>query len=361
MHRRRLYHPSRTTRGHRNGLLFIGALREVSLIALVVGLLLMAIRESSSLLQMHGTPKGAEAPTFPLDPIMNLDFDRDRRTLIAHTYPEGIDEIRVSNAVSKKRISPQNLFSTATSEINSTTMMLTQWTHENSLHHGVYFLRNDQVVHSEEFILKVLSTADARISRDGSIALMISHNGTIIGWDLTQSPPNRWEFHLEKSSATNQLSPDGTKLVIAANDGNPLICDSRSGEVIFSLPAISSCCRSAAWSSDGQRLSLGDEHGNVFVYDTVTGQQVWMGHINFLFARSMALSFDGNILAAGGFDKKIRIWDLANKTHSPARVVESTSVVNDVIITDDTLFAACLDGTIREWSLKSEQQPRQIR
>lgn len=361
MHRFRMNHVPLLNRSNRKGLLFVGALREVGLIGLVAGLLLMAIRESSSLLKMHGSPKAAENSAFPLDPIMNLDFDYDRRTLVAHTYPEGIDEIRLSNAVATKRVSPENLFSTATSELNSTTMMLTQWTHENILHHGVYFLRNDQLIHSEEFVLKVLSTADARISRDGSIGVLISHNGAVIGWDLTQSPPNRWEFHLEKSSATNQLSPDGTKIVIAANDGNPLICDSRSGEVVFSLPAISSCCRSVAWSSDGRRLSLGDENGHLFVFDTSTGQLEWTDKIDFLFARSMAFSVDGNMLATGGFDKKIRIWDLENRTQPLVRVVESTSVVNDVLFTDDKLIAAGLDGTIREWSLNSDQPPRQIR
>ena len=345
----------------RKGTLFIGALREIGLIGLVLGLLLMAIAEASSLVALSTSSKDSATRALNLEPILNLDFDRDQRMLVAHTYPEGIDQIRLSNALSTKRVSPQNLFSTATSDHNSTTIMLTQWTDNNRLHHGVYILRREEMIHSEEFVLKELSTADARISSDGTIAMIITHVGTVIGWDLTESPPTRWEFHLGRQSATNQMSPDGRRFVIAANDGNPLVCDCRSGEILCSLPFISGCCRSAAWSVDGQRLSLGDESGNVFVYDAATGQLVWTDKIDFLFARSIALSDDGGTIAIGGFDKKIRIWNLSERRDAPQRILENTSVVNDLLFIDDKLVAACLDGTIREWSLISQLPPRQIR
>jgi WD40 repeat protein len=136
-----------------------------------------------------------------------------------------------------------------------------------------------------------------------------------------------------------------------------------TGKITISFPLICDCCRRASWSGDGSRLAVGDRKGWLAMYDATNGQQLWQGQLEFLFAQSLSLSADGNLLAVGSFDKQIRIWDFSRSDGSPKIIGGNSSVVMGSVFThkDTRLVTGCLDGTIREYNLVTNQIIRQIR
>ena len=347
----------------RNGILFIGAFREVLVVCLVVGLVLFALCEAKSVLQLHSSAQTGDSSDERTNPVLSLDFDEDQHSLLVHSWPEYFEEIHLDSQVVSKRVAPQGLTSVATSAKNSTTIMLTQWGQEGLLRHAAYILRQGEFVMSEEIDFGELSIANAYISDDGSVAMVISHEGACVGWELTQPKPTRWEYRLPHTAVTKRLSPDGRTLFVLSTGGVATIRDARTGEPQMTLPKIIGNSRGVVWSGDGRRLALSDPQGGLYVIDVASGKVVWKYQLDFLFGRSMSISKDGNLLAVSSFDKQIRLWDLSDSASQPHMLVGHESIITDMAFNsaNTKLVSGSLDGSICEWSLATNQRIRQIR
>ena len=67
--------------------------------------------------------------------------------------------------------------------------------------------------------------------------------------------------------------------------------------------------KSVAFSTDGRRLANGDADGNIIVRDLTSGQVVLKVRENSSDIFSVAFSPDGARIASGGEDNRLRLWD----------------------------------------------------
>lgn len=104
------------------------------------------------------------------------------------------------------------------------------------------------------------------------------------------------------------LSPDGSRLVTASDDGTAKIWDTATGQELFSLDGRNQWVNDAVFSPDGTLVATGGEDHMVRLWDVATGQelQVLAGHKGRVM--SVAFSPDGQLLASGGFE--LLLFDL---------------------------------------------------
>lgn len=352
--------PCRTVR---DGFLYVGALREILVVSLLGAIAFAMICQTNTVLQQHFVSTKSATLNPESSPVLRLALDEDRKTLLVHSWGKKLEEISLDDCRVSNKENPAEFVSLETSEISSTTIRLSQWGDGERLHHRIEIELPDGDLLCEELLTVNHSTADVRISRDGTLAMFVSHLGHVVGWDLAAAVPSRWEYHLGKSAFTNRLSPDGSSLAIISSERDVHIFDTRTGTRRISLSNIEDYSNCLAWSRDNRRLAVGDQSGMIYVFDAETGEQLWKSKVDFLFARSLCLTADGNRLFVGGFSKEIQIWDWPKNPNSPQVLTGNTATVHDFVLLDSDLklICGCLDGTIREWSLKNQQMIRQIR
>ncbi len=337
----------------RRGLLYLGAMRELFVISLGVGLVMASLWQASSLLGIHLSPQKTDSQSGDVLPVMNIAVNQEHLTLFTHAMEGKLSQISLESGISTTRPTPKNVNAVAMSADASTVAMLEQWAEDRQIHHRVDVIRNDQIVASEELHLEPYTDASVSISQDGNVVMSFSSLGMSIGWDLTESSPCRWSIDIGPTNHINSVSPDGHRLFVSSKNGHPFLCDSRTGESRILLSQIDKTCQCVAWSADGNRLSIGDFRGGIHVFDALTGQRIWHHKLNFQFAKSVAFSNDSQKLAVGGFDEFIRVWDLARTDQQPIRLKGQRGIIRDLVFTvpNETLISGSFDGTIFEWSL----------
>lgn len=348
---------------HRRGLLYFGALKEMLIISLALGMIWSLLGGPSSFFKLHSSPQEGERPDQVYSPVLTIDYDQDQQSILVHAYPDSFEEIDLhgGEVVNQSRI--QGLCSLSKSSRNSVVAMLVRWVETGKAQGTVTVTRDGQFVLSETLKSPGQSLAEVHVSSEGHRVILVSQEGDCIAWDLSADDFSRKEFRLPYRVCANGLTPDGQKLLAVSLDGQAAIYDARTGEIAVSLPKIPGCCRCVSWSDDGKRLAVADRNGGIFVLDVSNGEMLWENQLKFMCARSLSLSSKGNRLAVCGFDKDIRVWDLNSPQAEPQLIKGNTSLSMDFVFTsnDSRLISGCLDGSIREWSLEKNSLIRQIR
>ena len=295
----------------RKGFLAIGAVRELLMLGSVIGFVLTGICQVNSAIRAHMAAQGLTLETEFADPILSLDYDRDHQSLMVHRWHENLEEISLVDDSNWAHEFPIDCISVESSETNSTSIILTQPAHKGRIRHEVRIFQDGEFVLSDEFEFSANSMADVRIAADGSVAMIVAHEGQVVGWDLTASTPMRWDCSLAIAASSSRLSPDGHRLFVVSNDGHSGILDSHTGQLHVAMPDIPACCRRIAWSNDNRRVAFGTQNGTLHVFDALSGQEIWHAKNNYLFPHVLALSADGSLLAVSGFEANIQIWNLA--------------------------------------------------
>ena len=351
----------RLPRFDRAGFLCLGALRELFVIASVVGCVLALVWQSSFMFSLHS--KSERESNEVAAPVKGLIIDRDNTSLIALSWPGELKSINLESGVAAHGRIPKDFVSAVSSSRNSTTVMLSEWSENYELHNRVDIVCHHELVLSEEVVFYPATSANVFVSSDGQIAVLSNADGHVIGWDLSGTKPFRWEFQIGRKSHRCNLSPDGRRLFIAPAEGNLFVCDARTGTNCLELGEAVIDCRAVEWSDDGRQLAVSDEKGGVYVFEADSGQRTWFQqHADFSFVRSLTFSNDGSLLATGGFDHTIRIWDLSLPADPPLCLTGQKGVIRALQFTpaDRTLISGSLDGTIYEWSLASGQTVRRL-
>ena len=346
----------------RFGRLCLGPVREVCAISLCIGLAIAAIWQLNGWIEIRSLAPGLKTPNNCFRPLCGIDIDRERQSIVIQTWPCQLNEVSLDSGYLALRKTPTDLVSTATSEYNSTTIMLSQWAGDEQINQRVSILRRNEVLLSEEVRLVPASCADVHISEDGTVAALVSHEGQVLVWDLSMPVTSRREFQFGCSMMTSQLSPDGQRIFLANTKGKLSIHDTSTCHELLSLPLIPNCTRCVQWTSDGQFLAIGDHNGRIYLFETRSGSLVWKETIKTLFVRCIAISPNGQHLAVGHYDKQVLVWDLTKPSKPPQSLVGHQGVVRGIVFTsnDKTLISASHDGTIREWSVDTGKQIRQI-
>ena len=344
------------TQIRRGGLLYLGALRELFIIALAVGLVMSSLWQTSSLLNMHLSAQVSDAAHTDVLPVMNLEVDSKHLTLFTRATTGKLSQISLETGTLSSRPVPNDVVAVAMSRRASTIAVMEEWAEDRRIHHRVDIIRDDQIVVSEELNLEPHADASVYISLDGNVAMSFSGQGAGIGWDLTESSTRRWTIDVGPINHMNCLSPDGQRLLVASKNGPPFICDAQSGESRIPLDHIARASQCVTWSVDGTRLSVGDLGGEVHVFNTLDGRRIWHEKIKLEFARSLAFSRDGDKLAVGGFDEIIRVWNLSEPDQQPIELKGQHGTIRTLIFTasNENLVSGSFNGTIFEWSLANQ-------
>ena len=240
--------------------------------------------------------------------------------------------------------------------------MLSQWAEDRQLNQRVLILRQNDVLLSQELTFVPSSCADVHISEDGAVAALVTHEGQVMVWDLSLPVTSRREFQFGCPIMTSQLSPDGQRIFLATPEGKLSIHDASTCHELLSLPLIPNCTRCVRWTSDGQFLAIGDHLGRIYLFETHSGNLIWQETIESLFVRCIAISPNGQHLAVGHDTNQILVRNLTKPSQPPQYLVGHQGVVRDIVFTsnDMTLISASHDGTIREWSVETGKQIRQL-
>lgn len=348
---------------NRHGLLYLGAVAEIAVICLAVAVVLITIFQAKMMRQTDSPLQLTLAEHVNEQPILGMIFDRDHQSLIVHHWPDDLEEINLDSGVRTRRKKPEQLVSMSASTTNSTIAYLTERASDNQLRHELYVMRGPDLVLFDELEFELAASGTVRTSYDGSIVIVVSHGGTVYGWDLTSPVPVQWTYCTPLQPTLSLLSPDGKSLLIAAENGNLRLYDARAGMIRQAFSLQQDFTRTGAWSADSGRLAVGDQRGAVSVFDVQTGERLWHHKVDELFARSLAFSNDGTQIAIGTFDKAVRIWNITEPDTEPIELQGESSTIHNMVFldADSKLICGGQDGSIREWDLASREVLRKLK
>jgi WD40 repeat protein/class 3 adenylate cyclase len=163
------------------------------------------------------------------------------------------------------------------------------------------------------------------------------------------------------------VSPDGTRLASASDDGTVKVWDAITGQELqsFSTQHTGISIFGLAYSPDGARIATASDDQTAKVWDAATGQQLLVIDHGAPLS-GLAFSPDGKHLATAGADATVRVWDSANGQQvlvlaghgeaSRAGSVHPGGVIA-VLFTPDgkRLATAGADGTARLWDAETGQ------
>jgi WD40 repeat protein len=199
------------------------------------------------------------------------------------------------------------------------------------------------------------------LSADGSRLLSGSLDHTLRLWDLAGGKEPR-VFSLDDGVRALALSPDGKQALVAfqgtVGGEFPLrLWDLEAGKEVRRFAGHTGGVNSVAFSRDGrQALSAGFDR-TVRLWDVATGECL---HTYRQPAPAVAVAFapDGGSAAVGGWDGKVRLWDL--QAEKVRRVFEGhAGGVPGVAFSPDgrRLLSGSLDRTMRLWQVEGEEPP----
>ena len=120
-----------------------------------------------------------------------------------------------------------------------------------------------------------------------------------------------------------EVSADGLKLASTSADGDTLVWECQTSEVIWTLPARGTYLRAMTFSPDNQWLITGDATGSIRFWDMNSGREKKTLSALKSLPASLAFSPDGQWFAAGCEDGKVRLWSAKSGRHEEQSAVDA--------------------------------------
>ena len=157
------------------------------------------------------------------------------------------------------------------------------------------------------------NTNSLDFSSDGTTLVATSRLSGVRLWNLAVTPPVSSPWPLSKppgSLRVARLSPDGTMLAVAFEDG-VTVWDVRSKKELLSVSAPAPLA-DVAFSPDGRRIAMACANRTMPVHEVPSGKLVGVARGFGQTAESAAFSPDGRFLAGGSHEASASVWDMTS-------------------------------------------------
>jgi WD40 repeat protein len=196
------------------------------------------------------------------------------------------------------------------------------------------------------------------VSPDGRRLVTAAEDNTLRVWDAESRQPVGGPLVAEGMNRPYGLAinPDST-LLAAAGDGGTALWNLADRQVVGLLQATNGGHSAVAFSPDGSRIATGDTGGGtVVLWRTDTRQPDGEPLVAHEAGASVnALTFDrsGTVLADGSGDFVANVWNLTAREHSEFRG-HDLQPIHSVVLTADgqTMITASLNS-VRVWDVQS--------
>jgi WD40 repeat protein len=146
------------------------------------------------------------------------------------------------------------------------------------------------------------------------------------------------------------FSPDGRLLAASGDDGETVLADATTGQVLHWLRGHEDYVNALTFSPDGRQILTAGVDQSVRLWDAASGDpvRVMLGHTAEVFAA--VFHPNGTRIASTGRDRTVCVWD-ADSGEELARLAGHTNYVFSLAFTPDgrTLASGSGDFTVRLW------------
>jgi WD40 repeat protein len=157
------------------------------------------------------------------------------------------------------------------------------------------------------------------------------------------------------------FSPDGSRVTtvsqVTAEEKGVYEWDADTGVLLGMLPVErTKAVYTARYSPDGEQIAAGIQEGDVLVWDAVSGELVWRmtGHTGLV--GRVAFSPDGKYLMSASKDNTVKLWDLSTGEEMQT-LYGQTGALNWGIFSPDgtSIITTAVDGTVRSFVVSTER------
>ena len=193
---------------------------------------------------------------------------------------------------------------------------------------------------------------DVAFSPNGDRIVTAADDGTAHIYDTETAEPVATLTGHEGTVRTAQFSPDGTRIVTASDDGSARVWDVESGEEIFPLTAHEGAVTDAEFSPDGNWVVTASADGTAKVWN-VGGSEAdhiasMKGHDGDVV--SAHFSPDGQTVVTAGIDATARLWEASSGIPLYTLSGHAAALTGAVFNDDGTrVISSSDDGTAKVW------------
>ena len=177
------------------------------------------------------------------------------------------------------------------------------------------------------------------------------------GLPVWASPAQTTEQPTEMNDGA--LSPDGTTLYTAMDDGSLRSWNLITGEAGLTPTAHTTEATSVAASPDAVTVASGGEDGSLVILEAATGKVLHKVAAHEEWIRRVAFSPDGKLLATASGDKTVKLWDVATGTVLRTLTGHADEVADVVFSNNGEMLAtASSDQTAKHWETSTGKDLR---
>jgi WD40 repeat protein len=129
-----------------------------------------------------------------------------------------------------------------------------------------------------------------------------------------------------------------------------------TGTALYTIPLDTLAVYAVRYSPDGKLLAAGVQEGDVLVYDTSSRELVrtLSGHTGLVWR--LAFSPDGKVLTSSSHDMTVKVWDVETGEELATLDPRTSFLMGHALSPDGSRVAtASADGTIRIFALSTEE------
>jgi WD40 repeat protein len=195
----------------------------------------------------------------------------------------------------------------------------------------------------------------ASFSMDNRFLLIASQEGVATIWDVASLKEVRRISGIDRLSNV-RLSPDGLRMVVACDDGDAQVWDTRTGRLELTLKHHTDKVHFADFSHNGQIIVTASNDGTAQLWDAASGRPHGRPLDHGSWVTHAAFSPDDQQVVTACLDRKARVWEVASGRQIPPDMVHNDGVQSAEFSPDGRLIlTACWDGTARLWGANNLQ------